>query len=320
MKVYLNEAQLPKFKRTVVSIGSFDGIHLGHQKLLSELIHYANDESIESVLVSFHPHPRTVVRSETQETVSLLSTMDEKIERLAKSGIDHLYLAPFTLDFSRMTPEQYLESFIIKLFHPAVLVIGYDHRFGRERKGDVEFLKKMSNIYDYRLKIIDKQQTHEITVSSTRIRSALIKGKVTMANELLGYPYLLTGKVIRGKQIGRQLGYPTANLHIDFAYKLIPLEGVYLVRVRKPIDLGSYGMMYIGRRPTLSSNQEKSIEIHIFDFIGDIYNDTLQLELLQFIRKDKKFESLDALAKQLQVDEYNCRLKAETDYSESYLK
>ncbi|HKK88150.1 MAG TPA: bifunctional riboflavin kinase/FAD synthetase [Saprospiraceae bacterium] len=300
MKVFLNMNNLPKFKRSVLTIGSYDGVHLGHREILKKVVQKAKEIEGESILVTFHPHPRIFLQG-PESGVRLLNTTQEKIQILEKTGLDHLVIVPFDEDFSSQSAEAYVRDFLAECFDPHTLIVGYDHRFGKDRSGNFEFLEEKAAVYGYELIQIEKQTLEELAVSSTKIRSALEKGDIPLVNRLLGYPYILSGKVVHGKQIGRDIGYPTANIQVEDPYKLIPPEGVYAVRGELR-ERKWEGMMYIGRRPTLNDNQERSIEVNIFDFDEDIYYEFLKIYLIDYVRSDKRFDSLDELKAQLSSD------------------
>ena len=301
MKIHRGLNNLPQIKDAVLTIGSFDGVHKGHRRILSEITKLARRTGGESVLMTFHPHPRQVIYPGDSE-LRLLNTLEEKIDLLADTGIDHLVIVPFTFEFSRMQPEEYVEKILVDNFHPKYIVIGYDHRFGLNRSGDVQFLRELGKIYDFKVEEIEQQEVEDLVVSSTKIRNAVANKEIIKANQLLGYNYRLTGKVIRGLRLGKRLGYPTANLAIEDKNKLVLPSGVYAVRIE--IDNSGYkGMLYIGTRPTLDEENGMSIEINIFDYNRDIYGEKLKLEVLAYIRGDQKFEDLDELKKQIRDDE-----------------
>lgn len=301
MQVHYNIDQLPLFHNAVVTIGTFDGVHLGHQSILRRLISEARENSGESLIITFYPHPRNVVKG-GNHIISLLSSQDEKIELLQTIGIDHLVIVPFTDAFSKLTARDYVIKFLVARFHPHTMIIGYDHRFGNDRKGNYELLEEMGIECGFIVKEIPEQVINSITVSSTNIRTALLAGRLEEANENLGYPYMLSGTVVHGDQRGRTIGFPTANLEILDKEKLIPSNGVYGVKVIVGADKKSlYGMMNIGIRPTIGGLQRR-IEVNLFDFDADIYGVTMQVSLLHYIRVEKKFNSLDELKDQIAKD------------------
>lgn len=303
MRVFLNANKLPNFKRSVVTIGSYDGVHLGHQAILRKVVELANDMNGESTLITFYPHPRIFLQGKNAD-IKLLNTRREKIQLLEKIGLDNIVIVPFDKSFSEQSAQTYLEDFLVKKFNPEVLIVGYDHRFGKDRDGNYQFLQANSKKYGFELIQIEKQTLQELAISSTKIRKALAAGQIKLVSKLLGYPYILSGIVVHGKQIGRDIGYPTANIELEESEKLIPPEGVYAVSVKVHKKLHK-GMMYIGRRPTLNDNQNRSIEVNIFDFSEDIYNEYIEVHIQSYLRGDQKFKSLDVLKKQLKLDEIN---------------
>ncbi len=300
MKVYRDLATLPVFKNAVVTIGSFDGVHTGHQKILARIRQLAKELSGESIVLTFHPHPRLVLNPD-DDSLRLLSTADEKIKLVQNCGIDHLVFVPFTKAFAAQSPDRYIRNFLVQRFRPSRIVIGYDHHFGKNRQGNIDYLKRFEFEFGYIVEEISKQEIDDVAVSSTKIRRAISKGNVHNAAQLLGHVYSLEGEVIYGQQIGKQLGFPTANLKISQPYKLIPSHGIYAVLIEH--DQQKYeGMLYIGQRPTLEGIDELMIEVNIFDFDKNIYEETLRIFLIKKIREDKKFDGLEALKAQLILD------------------
>jgi riboflavin kinase / FMN adenylyltransferase len=298
MKVYYSADDLPVFSKAVVTIGTFDGVHLGHQEILEQLQQEAARIGGQTVIITFHPHPRKVVAN--SQPIYLINTIEEKIELLGKKGIDHLVVVPFTAEFSQQSPEDYVEQFLVKKFHPHTIIIGYDHRFGQGRKGDYKLLEALSPKFGFQLLEIPAHVINESTVSSTRIREAILKGDVTAANGLLGYDFFFEGKVIDGRKLGRELGYPTANLDIGNEEKLVPGNGIYVVEVA--LDGAVFGgMMSIGVRPTIGIT-ERTIEVNIFDFDKDIYGSLLRVYVKKYLREEMKFNNLEELKAQLAVD------------------
>lgn len=300
MKVYHSTEQMPAFRKAVVTIGTFDGVHIGHQQILSQLKQEAARIQGETVIITFHPHPRKVVAA-GQTPVFLINTIEEKIELLEKNGIDNLVIVPFTEDFARQTPEEYCEHFLIEKFHPHTVIIGYDHRFGQARKGDYKLLELYSEKLGFELKEIPAHVINESTVSSTRIREAILNGDIELAKSLLGYDFFFEGKVVEGNKLGRTLGYPTANLQVGIEEKLVPGNGVYAVTVALPDGTQKNGMMNIGVRPTVDG-KKRMIEVNIFDFDKDIYGTTLRVYVKKYLRGEQKFDGLDALKQQLTID------------------
>lgn len=297
MRVFRNLDDLPNFKNAVITIGTYDGVHIGHQSILKRINDLAQSIEGESILVTFHPHPRMIVND---KKVSLLSTLEEKCDLLARYGVDNVVVVPFTRNFSQQSPKEYIEDFLVKNFQPKKIVIGYNHRFGKNRAGDIHLLREMSKSLNFEVEEISKQLVEDNSVSSTEIRNALEKGEVKVAVNLLGHPYFLQGIVVKGNQLGRKIGFPTANLSVDSEYKLIPKNGVYAVNV-KIREVWHRGMLNIGLRPTVSGDS-KTIETNIFDFDEDIYGETIVLDFQHRIRAEQRFVNLDALIRQLKQD------------------
>lgn len=299
MRVFRSLEDLPQFKNAIVTIGTFDGVHKGHQKLLERIKALAKQEEGESILITFHPHPRFVLQPGNKE-LKLLNTLEEKIAILDYYGLDNLIVAPFSKAFSQMPALAYIEDFLVKNTQAKVIVIGYDHHFGINRSGNIHLLERYQESFNYRVEEISKETLLDIDISSTKIRNALLDGAIEISNELLGHPYRISGFVTKGKQLGRTLGFPTANIQLTVDYKLIPKTGVYAVEVK--LHATSYkGMLNIGYRPTVEGTN-KTIEVNIFDFNEDIYGEEIEVKLLNRIRDEVKFESLDALKQQLSKD------------------
>ncbi len=306
MNIYRNIKALPEFKNAVITIGSFDGVHSGHLKILSRVKKLADEIEGDSVVITFFPHPRNILDSADRE-ISILNTLDEKIKHIENIGIKNIVVVPFSFEFSQQAPREYIENFIIECFHPKYIVIGYDHRFGLNRGGDISLFKEYEENNNFKVIEIPKQEIDDIAISSTKIRKALQAGNIEDANLYLNHPYILTGKVVHGDKLGTKLGYPTANLQISEKDKLIPLEGVYAVK----IDIDEHffeGMMYIGKRPTVTNQPDINIEINIFDFNQNIYDKSITIQILKFLRQDIKFKNLEELKEQLKVDEKNAIL------------
>ncbi len=298
MRVFRHIDELPAFQNAVLTIGTFDGVHIGHKKILSRIKEIAKEENGESILITFDPHPRIVLSND--DSVRLLTTLNEKTELLRANGIDNLVVAKFSRSFSEMTPEEYITDFLYKRFQPNVVVIGYDHKFGKNRAGDINFMKDKGAELGFRVEEIPKQEVDEMAVSSTKIRNALQEGNIDQANSLLGHAYTVEGTVVRGDGIGRQLGYPTANLQVDDPYKLIPADGVYAVRVNHKATIYN-GMLSIGVRPTFNG-QMRTIEVNIFDFEQDIYGQNIKLSFVEKIRPEIEFANADELIKKMDED------------------
>jgi riboflavin kinase/FMN adenylyltransferase len=303
MKVYYSTEEYQAGNFPVATIGTFDGVHLGHRKILERVVEDARSHRGESVLITFHPHPRLVLFPE-DNPLKLLHTLDEKIELLRKTGIDKLLIIPFTREFSRYTSDQFVRDILVKVVGMKRIIIGYDHHFGKNREGGLEDLRRGARVHEYEVEEIPAHQIDEANVSSTKIRTSLLSCDVKSAAAFLGYPYQLTGTVIHGQKMGRELGYPTANLRIQDHLKLIPGEGVYLVSVTWEGN-SKYGGLVIGKRPTIGEFS-LGIEVHIFDFDGDLYDKQLTVSFLHFIRHNQKFDSLDALKKAITADKKAC--------------
>jgi riboflavin kinase/FMN adenylyltransferase len=305
MQVHRNIHQLPDFRNAIITIGTFDGVHLGHCSIISQLKEVAAKVGGESVIITFHPHPRRIVGTESQP-VQLLNSLPEKIGLLRSQGVDHLVVVPFTQDFASQSPDEYVEEFLIKYFHPHTIIIGYDHKFGKNRKGDFHLLEDYADRHAFDLVEIPGKLLEEATISSTRIRQALLQGDVKLAASLLGYNYFFEGIVVKGNQLGRTLGYPTANLQLTDNEKLIPANGVYAVTVERILPAKNEnqvlkGMMNIGVRPTVDG-LNRVIEVNLFNFEEDIYGETLKVTIHERLRNEQKFAGLDALKNQLALD------------------
>jgi len=299
MKIYHHIDEFKPVKNAVVTIGTFDGVHLGHRKILSRVKELAEASGGETVVLTFFPHPRMILRPE-DESIKLINTINEKAGLLEQLGIDHLIITPFSRDFSNQSAEDYIRDVLVQKIGTKKIVIGYDHRFGKDRQGGLTDLQRLGPVYGFDVLEIPEQDIHAVAVSSTRIRAALLNGEIDLANEFLGYPFFITGKVTRGDQIGRKIGYPTANILIEENYKLIPSDGIFAAKV-KIADKGYTGMAYIGSRPTISGIT-RNIEVNIFDFDTEIYGQQIKLEFHHFIRNDIKFSSLEELTTQLGKD------------------
>lgn len=299
MKIYQNIDEFKPVKNAVVTIGTFDGVHLGHRKIIEGIKELAKASGGETVILTFFPHPRMILHPEDQ-SLKMINTMDEKAGLLEELGVDHLIITPFSRDFSNQTAEEYIRDILVAKIGTKKIVIGYDHRFGKDRMGGLAELQQLAPVYDYEVVEIPEQDIHEVAVSSTRIRQALLHDEIELANEFLGYPFFVSGKVTRGDQIGRTIGYPTANILIEETYKLIPADGIFAVKVWLN-GQEHKGMGYIGHRPTISG-MTRNIEVNIFNFDQDIYTQFIQMEFLHFVRGDIKFESLEQLKAQLGKD------------------
>ncbi|MCW3107906.1 MAG: bifunctional riboflavin kinase/FAD synthetase [Segetibacter sp.] len=301
IQVHRDLEQLPQFKNAVITIGTFDGVHLGHQQIIKLLKEEAATTGGETVIITFHPHPRKVV-THGKSDVKILNTLPEKIELLNQLGIDHLVVVAFNDVFANQTAEEYIENFLVKKFHPQTIIIGYDHKFGKNRSGDYHLLEKLGETFGYKVKEIPEHVLNEIIISSTKIREALLKSDINTANNFLGYRYFFEGKVVLGNKLGRTIGYPTANLDIEHEEKLVPGNGVYAVELTIGADKGFYkGMMNIGVRPTVDGTK-RTIEVNIFDFDKDIYGENIRVYVNDYLRGEVKFAGLDQLKEQLAKD------------------
>lgn len=301
MRIFKNIEGLREIKSPVLTIGTFDGVHLGHQKIIQALNAEADRCGGESVLFTFYPHPRMVLYPDAHG-LQLIDTQEEKIEKLRSCGLKNLIIVPFTFEFSRQTALEFVRDFLVNQLNIKTLVIGYDHQFGRNREGDIHFLKEASELYGFDVIEISPLEIEALNVSSTKIREALQLGKVDIAESYLGQPFKLHGIVSRGNQLGRTIGYPTANIRIEASEKLIPGNGVYATIVDLNGKLFA-SMTNIGVRPTVTYTGSKTVEAHIFDFSEEIYEENIGLEFVSFIRNEQKFDGLESLKKQLAQDE-----------------
>ena len=310
MQVHRDLSHLPNFHNAVVTIGTFDGVHAGHRKIIEQLKREAEKVDGETIIITFHPHPRRIVL-DGHSAVPILTTLPEKIALLQSLNIDHLVVIPFDAAFSNQTAEEYIQSFLWEKFHPHTVIIGYDHKFGKGRKGDYHLLEAYGKQLGFEVKEIPEHVLNEVTISSTRIREALLKSDLATANKFLSYNYFFEGLIVMGNQLGRTIGYPTANLEIEDKEKLIPGNGVYAVESELVISESSVvseksnhsfkGMMNIGMRPTVNGTK-RTIEVNLFDFDKDIYGQTLRIFIKHYLRGEIKFTSLDALKAQLGQD------------------
>ena len=283
---------------TVVTIGTFDGVHIGHQKIIARLINTGKDEGLQSVILTFFPHPRMVLQKDSN--IKLINTIDERHDILDDLGLDYLLIKKFTQEFSRLSAEDFVKQILVDRLKVKKVIIGYDHRFGRNRNADINDLIDFGIKYNFEVEEISAQDINDVSVSSTKIRNAIVEGNISKANAYLGYNFMLKGHVTKGKGIGRQLNFPTANIVIKEDYKIIPKQGSYIVSAVIE-DAVVYGMMNIGMNPTVNGNMQ-TIEVHFFDFDKDIYNEDIQIDLIERIRDEEKFESVEALKLQLAKD------------------
>lgn len=299
MKIFHSINDFSSPKKTILTLGTFDGVHIGHKKILEKITQNTENEKYESLVLTFFPHPRMILQEES--AIKLLNTITEKIDLLEKTGIENLVIHPFDESFSRLTAEEFVREILVEQFHIQKIIIGHDHRFGRNRTANIDDLIDFGKKYGFEVEQISAQEINEISVSSTKIRNALEEGDIVLANKYLGYDYFLTGTIIKGKQLGRTIGFPTANLKIEENYKLIPRNGVYIVSCiinNKTV----FGMMNIGLNPTVNG-ENQTIEIHFFDFEADLYHQKITVSLLHRIRSEQKFDSVVLLKEQLEKDQ-----------------
>jgi len=299
MKIFEDISACTDLKNPVLTLGMFDGVHIGHQAIIQKLNQIAREIGGESTLLTFEPHPRIVLGKDVND-LQLLTTLGEKISLLEKSGLDNLILHPFTKAFSQLGSKEFVENLLCNEIGVHTIVIGYDHHFGKNREGNFEQLQELSSELNFNLVKLEEIKTDGLHISSTQIRNALLNGNIQFALKGLGRNYSITGKVVHGDKIGRTLGFPTANLEVE-KYKLIPKDGVYLVKIHLQNEIHK-GLLSIGTRPTVTNSNEKRVEVFIMDFDGEIYGEILTVELIQFIREDKKFGSIEELVEQMNKD------------------
>lgn len=305
MKIYKNFSEYEKVANAIVTIGTFDGVHLGHQAILKDMVKTAREIGGETVVITFYPHPRQVLNIDSSH-LRFISTQEDKVKRLEDLGVDNLIVVDFTKEFSRTSSESFIRDYVIEKIAPVKIVIGYDHHFGKNRMGDFTLLYELSRQYRFKIQRVQAQDVENVTVSSTKIRLSLQQGDVEHANMLLGYQYSYSGKVISGRKIGRGIGYPTANLDVDRSYRLIETSGVYATYV--DLEGKEYkSMTYIGKRPTIDDSLEDTIEVYLMDFDGDLYGKEVKVRFVKRMRGEMKFDSLDMLRQQLVADEKNVR-------------
>ena len=299
MKIYNHFSEFKKLENAVVTIGTFDGVHYGHQKIIKRLCELAKSTGGESVILTFFPHPRLIIDPENQH-LKMINTIDEKAKILASLGVDHLIITPFTRDFSNLSSSEYIKQILLDTIGVKNIIVGYDHRFGKDRQGGMTDLQEFAGLYGFEIEEIAEQDINDVAVSSTKIRTALLEGDVALAASYLGYNFSIHGRVIKGDKIGRTIGYPTANIFVEETYKLIPSDGIYAVTVELNGDTYR-GMAYIGQRPTING-MTRNIEVNIFDFNQEIYGQVITMNFLKFLRHDVKFTGLEALKLQLHED------------------
>lgn len=299
MKIYHHLSDFKKLDNAVAAIGTFDGVHFGHRKIISRLVETARSTGGETVILTFFPHPRLILDPENQD-LKMINTINEKAAILEELGVDHLIITPFTRDFSNLSPDEYINDVLVGTIGIKHIIVGYDHRFGKDRKGGMQDLIAAGKVKGFDVEEIAEQDIHDVAVSSTQIRKALLCGDVALAATFLGYHFSIRGRVIKGDKIGRTIGFPTANIFVEETYKLIPSDGIYAVTVR--LNEGTFkGMAYIGQRPTING-MTRNIEVNIFDFNQEIYGQDITMTFMEFLRHDVKFTGLEALKAQLQQD------------------
>ena len=303
MQVVKGISNIPVLQKAIVTQGTFDGVHVGHKKILNHVVSEAQRLDGVSVLITFYPHPRLVIHPD-DNSLKLLTTLEEKKALLENIGLDYLIILPFTSDISNLSPLEYVRDVIVNKLNPTKLIVGYDHRFGKNREGSITDLLKFSETFDFQVEQISAKALEEITISSTKIRASLAEGNVQKANKYLGYAYQFTGKVVKGMQIGRTIGYKTANLAMSDPLKRVPGYGIFAAKIYHKNET-YLGMLSIGSNPTIPEKTE-SIEVNIFNFDQEIYEETLTVELVRKIRDEIKFPDLDALKEQLAIDKEKC--------------
>jgi len=302
MKIFNNIQSYSSEKESILTIGTFDGVHIGHNKILTKLVEESKKNNLSSLIMTFFPHPRMVLQK--SQEIKMINTMDEKIHLFEKTGVDNLIIQPFDENFSKIRAKEFVEEILVKKLKIKHIIIGYDHRFGKNREASVEDLKKFGLNYMFTVEEIAAQEIHSIAISSTKIRNAILKGEIKKCNEYLGRNFMLTGEVVHGDGLGKKINFPTANIEIIDTYKIIPKNGVYLVKTIINSEI-YFGMMNIGVRPTIGG-KNKSLEIHFFNFKDNIYNKTISVEIICKIRDEEKFSSIDELKIQLKKDEQFC--------------
>ncbi|WP_296634011.1 bifunctional riboflavin kinase/FAD synthetase [Polaribacter sp.] len=303
MKIFQKTSSFSSEEKTFVTIGTFDGVHFGHQKIIEKLVFEARKMQKKSVLLTFFPHPRMVLQKDA--SIELINTIEERATLLKKTGLDYLIIHPFSKEFSRTTALEFVRDVLVNQLNISKLIIGYDHHFGKNREGNITQLREYSHLYNFEVEEIPAQDIDDVSVSSTKIRHALHSGSLKTANNYLGYNFMLNGNVVNGKKLGGKIGYPTANIDVKETYKLVPKTGVYVIKSLMDKEI-IFGMMNIGNRPTINGNHQ-TIEVHFFDFNKDLYHKKLTIELLYFLRDEQRFDSLELLINQLKKDELIAR-------------
>lgn len=305
MNIFRGLSSLPEFKNSVITIGSYDGVHLGHQKLLKRVQQLAEEINGVDIIITFHPHPREIVFPKDSD-LQIITTLNEKLEYFRRYGVSNVVVVPFTIEFSQQSAQEYIEKFLVSRFHPGYIVIGHDHRFGLNRAGDVRLLNMYGVENSFKVVQIGEEELRDLSISSTRIRNAILENKIELTNELLGHPLMIKGQVVKGNRLGHHIGYPTANVQITDAKKLLPHDGIFAATAI--IDGIEYpGMLYIGLRPSIEAATQHRVEIHLFDFDKQIYDQEIIIEIYKFIREDQKFSTMEELKGAMEADEMACR-------------
>ena len=304
MRIYHSIEDFPSDVKTIVTIGTFDGVHKGHQIIINRINEIAKKEAMESVVLTFDPHPRHVIYPDNQE-LRLIHTLEEKIEALRKTGVQNLVLHKFTKEFSRTESVNFIRDFLVTKLNMKYMVVGFDHHFGKNRQGTFDNLIELSDAYGFKIEKIKPQNIGEVTISSTKIRNAILEGDCKKANTYLSANFSITGKVVQGNKIGSSIGYPTANIEIENQWKILPKNGVYAVKILLK-NQQYFGMLNLGNRPSISDDSF-AIEVHLFDFNATIYNEELKIEFIQRIRDEQQFSDLEKLKSQLKIDAINCK-------------
>ncbi len=305
MIIHKSIHEIAEITNPILTVGTFDGVHIGHQKIISRINEIAKEKGGESVLLTFHPHPRKVLFPD-DDSLKLINTIEEKTALLEQFGLGHVIYMAFEKSLSRMSPVEYVRDILVNKIGINTIVIGYDHHFGRNREGDIDLLRELSVVYDFEVVEISAQEIDEITVSSTKVRRAIENGEIRVANDFLGHPFSLTGTVVEGAKIGREIGYPTANIQVSDPNKIVPGNGVYEVHVQAEGD-NFTGMLNIGNKPTIEEGAQTTIEVHLLDFNSNLYGQELTLTFIRKIRDEQKFKDLAALRNQLSKDEESVR-------------
>ena len=304
MKIYYSIGDFPSDINTIVTIGTFDGVHKGHQTIINRMNKIAKKEGLESIMLTFDPHPRHVIYPDDQ-ALRLIHTVEEKIEALRKIDLQNLVIHKFTKEFSRTKSVNFIRDILVNKLNMKYIVVGFDHHFGKNREGTFDNLLELSDLYDFKIEKIEPQNVDDITISSTKIRAAIIKGDFKKVNSYLSTNFSITGKVVKGNQIGSKIGFPTANISIENEWKILPKYGVYAVKIFFK-DQMYFGMLNLGTRPSISDDSF-AIEVHLFDFDTDIYNEELKIEFIVMIRDEKRFSNLEELKSQLKIDQMKCK-------------